>query len=477
MADETKVKQLSDDEYNRMMHGSFAHEAIKSAMAQGEQAQQQNVQANAAPGIVQSQPAIPPKINLPKISKSVEPPVAGQPDANAVAQQVNKAITNLQISTPPPKPPSSADHLLDQIASNWQIPATVVGIGTAIAGASYLMNRKSLKDRDITNRVEPTLNEKDLYKPDTTAPISKTKSDFLNDYSEQKYGAPLAKLEEISGGKIKSLADVDVVGGTFSKGGNITVNPAGAFTPKADYTKTPVAPTEVAPVATVAPVTPVEKPAPKKPVSVKSFKSEADIPKGYVFRPDVGNLDRSLFNILGPEGRQYAKDVLNEGKMFGEYKGADYNEKVKQLIGAYGEKLKEITPSIDLTTREGRIAVGAPHTTNYGASGFGTAAKVAGVAGTLFAIADIANAAQQGKYGQAAVQGVDVATDYIPMVAQLKQGLAPTEAGAPGVSKQTIQSSALLGSPYAQTEWAKNQRLKEKAGAGRGIAPPSAYMR
>ena len=146
MADETKIKQLSDDEYNRMMHGSFAHEAIKSAMAQGEQAQQQNVQANAAPGIVQSQPAIPPKINLPKISKSVEPPVAGQPDANAVAQQVNKAINNLQISTPPPKPPSSADHLVDQITSNWQIPATVVGIGTENRSALSVHSRKAERE-------------------------------------------------------------------------------------------------------------------------------------------------------------------------------------------------------------------------------------------------------------------------------------------------------------------------------------------
>jgi hypothetical protein len=92
-------------------------------------------------------------------------------------------------------------------------------------------------------------------------------------------------------------------------------------------------------------------------------------------------------------------------------------------------------------------------------------------------IADAARAAEQGKYGEAAVRSADVATDYVPMIAQLKQGLSPTEANAPGVSQQRIESSALLGSPYAQTEWAKNQRLKEKAGAGRGIAPPSAYMR
>lgn len=125
--------------------------------------------------------------------------------------------------------------------------------------------------------------------------------------------------------------------------------------------------------------------------AIPAYKTAADIPEGFVFRPDVGNLDRSLMNILGPEGRLYAKEVLNEGKMFGEYKGADYNKKVKELVGAYGEKLKEITPSIDLTTREGRIAAGAPHTQNYG-SALGKAAKVGGVLGTLMTVAQSANA-------------------------------------------------------------------------------------
>jgi hypothetical protein len=197
-----------------------------------------------------------------------------------------------------------------------------------------------------------------------------------------------------------------------------------------------------------------EKKPSKKKTEVATFKTEADIPKGYVFRPDVGNLDRSIYNILGSEGRQYAKDVLNEGKMFGEYKGADYNQKVKDIIGSYGEKLKEITPSIDLTTREGRIAVNAPHTQNYGATGFGKAAKVAGVAGTLFAVADLANA-------KTAEQKATAGTNLLGAV--LPPGTDINEASAPTLSKKqtsAMQNAALLGSPYAQTEWAKKQRDK-----------------
>jgi len=51
------------------------------------------------------------------------------------------------------------------------------------------------------------------------------------------------------------------------------------------------------------------------------------------------------------------------------------------------------------------------------------------------------------------------------------------EAGAPTVGQQSIENAYKLGSPYAQTKEAKLARLREKAGAGRGIAPPSAYMR
>jgi len=59
----------------------------------------------------------------------------------------------------------------------------------------------------------------------------------------------------------------------------------------------------------------------------------------------------------------------------------------------------------------------------------------------------------------------------------LPPGADILEAGAPTVGSQSIANSYKLGSPYAQTEEAKKARLREKAGAGRGIAPPSAYMR
>lgn len=178
-------------------------------------------------------------------------------------------------------------------------------------------------------------------------------------------------------------------------------------------------------------VTPTSKA--KKP-AVPSFKTPADIPEGMVFRPDVGNLDRGLVNILGPEGRLYAKEVLNEGQMFG-HAGADYNQKIKEIVGKYGEQLKKITPSIDLTTREGRIAVGAPHTENYG-SALGKAAKVGGVLGTLMTVAQSANARE--------ALG-NVAESLMPI------GMTPSEVQSGKLTAKQLEAfkeAQKLGSPY-----------------------------
>lgn len=469
MADETKIKQLSDDEYNRMMHGSFAHEAIKSAMAND----QQNVQATAAPGIVQSQPAIPPKINLPKISKSVEPPVAGQPDPNAVAQQVNQTIKNLQISTPPPKPPSAAEHLVDQITSNWQIPAAIVGVGTAIAGANYLINRKGLKDRDISNRKEPTLNDEQLYKP---VAKEEPQTKFAKDF-EIKYGVPLATAEEISGGKITKQWEADIVGNAIKNQLPITVKKeAPVITTTATTqpaTMTAVVPTETPATTTVASVTPTEEKVskgPKKEPVVASFKTAKDIPEGFVFRPDVGNLDRSMFNILGPEHRQYAKELLTGGKMFGH--SPDVNADVSKLSTEYFQKLQSQIPEAILS-RDERRAQGIPSKFgNYGLQNFGRAAKVAGVAGTLFAVADLANAKTS---EQKATAGANLIGSILPPGADILEAGKGSTLSPEQVRQR--ENAYLLGSPYAQTEEAKKARLREKAGAGRGIAPPSAYMR
>jgi len=209
---------------------------------------------------------------------------------------------------------------------------------------------------------------------------------------------------------------------------------------------------------TAAPVAPVEKPAPKGPKkepAVVTFKTAKDIPEGFVFRPDVGNLDRSLGNILGLEHRANAREMFSGGKPFGQFKGTGptaFNDEISRLTTNYFQKLQSEIPETILS-RDARKAQGIP--SDFGTyatkTNFGKAAKVAGVAGTLIAVADIANAAQKGNIGEAALRSADLATDYIPGVAQFKQGLSPFEASAPTLGEKQLkafENAQKLGSPY-----------------------------
>ena len=246
---------------------------------------------------------------------------------------------------------------------------------------------------------------------------------------------------------------------------------------------TPIAPAPAAPIPTTfagatvaeppvaAPTAPAQAAKPPAEKTKSTFKSAADIPSGYVFRPDVGNLDRGLFNILGPEHRLYAKELLNNGMPFGDAGPKDYNQRIAQITEQYWKAVQGQTPETILS-REARTAQGVPHG-EFGTYGsLGRKAKVAGVAGTLLSAAEAALAAQQGRYGEAAVRGMDVATDFIPGVAAAKQALAP-QGVAPGtVPGNILDAAAKLGSPYYETEWARTQRMREAAGAGRGFVNP-----
>lgn len=94
---------------------------------------------------------------------------------------------------------------------------------------------------------------------------------------------------------------------------------------------------------------------------------------------------------------------------------------------------------------------------------------------TMAATIEFANA-------KTATEKANAGTNLLSAV--IPPGADILEAGAPTLSLEQIQkvkNMNLLGSPYAQTEQAKKFREKEdyvrRVGAGRGIAPPSAYLR
>lgn len=417
----------------------------------------------------------------------------------------------------------------------------VTGASALVAlGTGYALGRKKGGSEGIDSRKIGNKPEIDRTIDIPMDTVEKRNASPFAQQFEATYGVPLAEAEKLTGGPITNAKDAAIIGGALKNQGGISVNTPYQTSSYTQAPAPEVAAPTAAPAPqTAAPVAPtpsvqasVEAGNPAKAVqavvakeldkatgvapTMATFQRDANgniqYPKGMskaakqgaeAFAqqyPDhakalaaegrfgilgAGSGDNNLFNSYGSDMMKRIRDEVNQGQMVGPY--ANYETKINPAIKgispetAIGKDLAQL--------REAQIggnygSLGTPATIGGKKGGLITgpntvpkAIKAGGPAMLLMSIADAAKAAQQGNFGEAAVRSADVATDYVPMIAQLKQGLAPTEAGAPGVSKQTIESAALLGSPYAQTDWAKGERFKEKAGAGRGIAPPSAYMR
>ena len=202
-----------------------------------------------------------------------------------------------------------------------------------------------------------------------------------------------------------------------------------------------------------------------------NFKPGQALPEGTTFRPDIGNLDRSLYNILGPEHRRNAMEMLNNGKPFGDV--ADVNAAVKDISAKYWSELQGQIPETILS-REARAAQGVKSEFgNFGKLGKGV--KVAGVAGTLLTLADLANAAQQAKEGNYA-EAAKTAAPALDPTGLAFAAVNPNEAS--GMLKNVSPMAGMLSQLFmAGSDKAEKEAYKKKVGSGRGIAPPSAYQR
>ena len=204
------------------------------------------------------------------------------------------------------------------------------------------------------------------------------------------------------------------------------------------------------------------------------FKSEyADInavPRDYAFVPGADKID-TLRNTLGQQAYTEA------------YKNRPFpltNEMAMQ-------EASEINRLLGRPTRAELIAAGLPPAANTPGitqltnppkgSGMGTkTAKVGGVLGALVAIPDLAKAETPGQRAMAATNLLEAILPPGFMMGGAGEGstLSPE-------IKKYQENAMLLGSPYAQSPQAKKLRQEQeyvrKIGAGRGIAPPSAYQR
>jgi hypothetical protein len=406
----TAYETLSKEEANSFFFGG------QPPMAPQQIAPQQTAPQQAAP------------VNTsPRKAKPVAPPAMGKIDAEALTSQVGQANKAIQAQTPAPQAPSVVGALMDQILNNWQLPA--LGLG-ALAAAGYVGYKagsgpkEGLKSRDIMNRVEPTMDGSDLSKATPTAapfPAEEPKTKFAAEF-ETKYGVPLAKAEEISGGKITKQWEADIVGNAIKNQLPITVTKEAPVT--TTVTTKPatmaVAPTAVAPVATAAPVAPVEKP-------VSKAKKPVDPTEAGLTKQEIG-MKRYLESFYGG-GEVGAKtygqvgEILGYRPAFEPGKGGGLKAEENAVIKGYRKENIE-GPKVNLDKEmkrglKGGLAVGA-----------------------LMAIPGFADAAQKKDYGRM----VDIASDFV-----VPPFAGSTELGVSTLGEKQMkafENAQKLGSPY-----------------------------
>ena len=497
------IKQLSEDEYNRMMHGSFGHAAITEAINQaGQQSAPQPVQQQKT-SLVQVNPVIPPAPKLPKANAAMPPPQPGEPDPVAVAAQVNQAREALRISTPPPAPPSAVDHLKDQVLENWKIPAiaaaTYVGAKAIEYGGKKAIEKgKSvLENRRIAKEANANINRNvdiPFFEPPPPPPLFTpgAPESKLAVESQAKFGAPLADVEKHFNVKISNLKDAEILTGSYknymnSLSGAVSNQPAGIPTGTSAMSsltnqrlsETPAAQEIISNelrTGTGKPAYAGQGPAVElrtkgkkagEPLLRNNYAKVEDVPAGYAFVPNAQNIDSSRLMIGQPEytnayskrdfPSSYEASILEANEI-----NRGLGRPTRAEAKAAGLALPPQTPGITKSVLESK------ETPFMGTK----TAKVGGILGALIAIPDLVNAQTVGQRG---IAGANLLEAVLP------PGFTMSGAGEGSSNVPSTANAMLLGSPYAQSPEAKKLRQEQeyvrKVGAGRGVAPPSAYFR
>ena len=223
-----------------------------------------------------------------------------------------------------------------------------------------------------------------------------------------------------------------------------------------------------------------------EPMLRNSYAKVEDVPVGYAFVPGAQNIDSSRSMI----GQSEYTNAYTNRPFPSSYESSvlEANE-INRMLGrptraeakAAGIALPPQTPGITKSVLESQSS-----------PSMGTkAAKVGGILGALVAIPDLAKAENAGQRGMAGANLLE---------AVLPPGFAMSGAGEgsdqpprqrdPRMANINMTNASMfapttndlfVGNPYAQSELAKKLRQDQeyirKIGGGRGIAPPSAYMR
>lgn len=386
----------------------------------------------------------------------------------------------------------SLDQIQERLGNDWwHLPAGLAAIGAGIYGASRLMGGGQDTSPPPGPRIDPTLEPVqplEPVKPSAPQQVNLTPQDLETRAAQLKGAvapaAAIAPAPEMPVSTPISAAPVNAPAPVPSAQPNSPVTSIVTDTVKELIQEAPAQPVEAgkpvaAPVAAPQPVAPPQelltgtgKPAfagqgPEAALNKKGepkFKPEyADInavPRGYAFVPGAQYIDTPRQNIGQAE---YTKAFTDRPFPLTNEQAIQESKDINKLLGratraeniAAGLPPAELTPGITKKTSAGTKPV-----------------RVAGTVGALMAISDLAKAETPGQRGMA---GANLLEAILP------PGMIMGGAGEGSGTVPSMSQAMLLGSPYAQSPLAVKQRqaleYERKVGAGRGIAPPSAYLR
>jgi hypothetical protein len=383
-------------------------------------------------------------------------------DTDSMATDVAATARQMQKEGPKPELISPFDPLIEMVTSNWKPLAIGAGVAAAgIVGSSMLSRRmKKKKDAETpVEKIDPTFNPPDNPPPPPPAPAAPAGEQRLNlqDVIERTKAVNAPVAPPAPGGPTYNVPTAAVPQIGVQAPAPATVQaPMGA-----------AAPAPVIPTVTEAVVT-GESPA--QAIKADLAQQIDNTPAGAV-APKKGRPAGA--KNLTPEERLARKGVL-PGMTPEQASMRNY------LLGTYGGKEN---PAALQAYEIVKDILGYPPAYPPGSKGGGLAPEETGkilqyrkenIPGPKVNLTrDMKTVLKRG--GPAAVAALVLTPEFAKASTEEQRQLigealtpmamTPTTAEAPGVPESRFEQSALLGSPYAQTEWAKEKRKAIKGAA------------
>jgi hypothetical protein len=398
----------------------------------------------------------------------------------------------------------SLEQVQERLGNDWwHLPAGLAAIGAGIYGASKLMgggpNDPNTPNGRPTYRFDPTFDVEPLPPQAPQAP------------------APVAAPDRLQ--QAQQIIDANKQLGIGSKPVPPTAPVEAPVAPPG-----PVAtPFSAAPPGAAAPEASAQPNAPATSIvnnTVKEMIDEVDKPPQGIYRDAAGNLvypekmsagaragaeafaqqypeqaaaleaekrfailgagaaDNNLYNAYGAELRKEILKEVNQGQPAGVY--PNYTNKINPAIkaippdSALGKQLEDLRANQPKSAVRGSLGVSAAATPTGLVQGskVADALKNAGKVALVMSMADAANAATKGDYTGAA----KIAGPALDPTGVLEAAVNPqsTARNITNVSPVFGFLSQLIAS---QADERAKKAYVDKVGAGRGVAPPSAYQR